>query len=216
MSTREETVKYLGGNPYTDIIDMEEIGFGDYQWMMLKSKNFDAYVWENRTTRGWYTGVLFTGKSTKKVKPIRFPSYDSALRHIESCARVVLNKVKAAEDAKIERKLNRNNLISAVKPGAILYTSYGYDQTNVYFYQVVEKYKTKFTLREIKQYKTYDTPDNGTTKPIPDSFVGVPFDVGVNGHGFRINENVIAKPLEFKFDESGNRVYDPKPFSNPR
>lgn len=58
-----------------------------------------------------------------------------------------------------------------VKVGSIFSESWGYEQTNIDFYQVVEMKGSMVTLREISQQKTYDGPMTGKCTPIKDSFV---------------------------------------------
>jgi hypothetical protein len=53
--------------------------------------------------------------------------------------------------AKQERKEKTESFANEVEVGSIFYTSWGYEQTNVEFYQVVEKTGKKVGLRELKQ-----------------------------------------------------------------
>lgn len=212
MKTREDTVKYFGGNPYTDRYEPKFIDSDDL--MLLKSKRYEAYIWPNKTSKGWYNCVTFSGK-TVKGKPIRLPSFDSAEEHVQSEAEGIVRRARLIEEEKTQRKLYRYNLISSTKPGDILYCSWGWEQTNVDFYQVIDKNKSKFVIRELKQNRDFDASgDAGNASPRPGEFFeDFGITVSVTGHGFKINDTQTAKPLEFKFDESGNRVYDSKPFS---
>lgn len=59
--------------------------------------------------------------------------------------------------------------------GTILYSSWGYDQTNVDWYQVVKlSGKQSVTLRKIRSVETDDSPTAMTGKctPAPDHFMG--------------------------------------------
>jgi len=61
---------------------------------------------------------------------------------------------------------------SQIEVGSILYTSWGYDQTNVEFYQVVDTYgKWGVVLRQICAETVKATsPDSARIRPVPDSW----------------------------------------------
>ncbi|BCA97241.1 hypothetical protein TUM19329_36020 (plasmid) [Legionella antarctica] len=77
--------------------------------------------------------------------------------------------------------------------GSILYTSWGYEQTNIDFYEVTRLIgKTTLELREISQSCVPGQYGlSGKTKPIPSHFVSDPFkkristegSVRIDGHG---------------------------------
>lgn len=58
------------------------------------------------------------------------------------------------------------------KVGSILYTSWGYDQTNIDFYQVVERRgKTTIVLRQLKRRSENEGWCRDKVWPLPDEFV---------------------------------------------
>lgn len=60
-------------------------------------------------------------------------------------------------------------------PGDILYNSWGWEQTNIDFYQVVKSSDKTVTIRPIGQNQTYNAHSmTGTCVPIKDSFIGEP------------------------------------------
>jgi predicted carbohydrate-binding protein with CBM5 and CBM33 domain len=64
-----------------------------------------------------------------------------------------------------------------VKPkvGDILYSSWGYEQTNVFFYQVIEVKPSgkSIVVRQLEPYATYDAQRmTGTKVAIKDAFIG--------------------------------------------
>ena len=65
---------------------------------------------------------------------------------------------------------------SEVKIGDILYTSWGYDQTNSEFYKVMKIVGKKyFTIQRLSQETTEKGFMQGTTIPIKGEHVGEPF-----------------------------------------
>ena len=74
---------------------------------------------------------------------------------------------------------------SSFQIGSILYASWGYDQTNIDFYEVTKLIgRTTLELREIGQEFISDGSGlSGKTKPIPGNFIGQPFRKRVGIHG---------------------------------
>lgn len=58
-----------------------------------------------------------------------------------------------------------------MKIGDILYTSWGYEQTNIDFYEVIKATAKTVTVNQIKSEKTYTGDMTGTAKPIVGAFV---------------------------------------------
>jgi len=69
--------------------------------------------------------------------------------------------------------------------GTILYYSWGYEQTNVQFFQVVSRTAKRVSLREIEgeTLKINAGGMSGQTKPIPNAFIGEKFNKAVKPYG---------------------------------
>jgi len=77
------------------------------------------------------------------------------------------------EKIRIHRDLEESQKF---KPGTILYSSWGYEQTNIDFYQIIERKGQFVTLQEIGSEKTYEEwGDRGRCKPDPKVLIGDPF-----------------------------------------
>ena len=63
-----------------------------------------------------------------------------------------------------------------MQPGSILYASWGWEQTNINFYQVIERKGAKtLILREVKANRDHNAHDmSGYCVAIPDAFIGDP------------------------------------------
>lgn len=62
-----------------------------------------------------------------------------------------------------------------IELGTIFAASWGYDQTNVDFYEVVRRTAKNVWVRPIESKKTYNPQAmTGTAKPIPGTFTGNP------------------------------------------
>jgi len=116
---------------------------GDYPENM-----FACYVNFERNT-----AIFFTGKRTKHDWYERFNSVDKMRDKIkESIARIM-----KWEEMKAERKAQRKTELLDVKVGDLFVSSWGYEQTNVDFYQCVEVKGKTFTLAQIASRTVEDS-----------------------------------------------------------
>ncbi len=82
------------------------------------------------------------------------------------------NTALAKEQAKTALAVARKNFNNPYVIGQILYNSWGYDQTNVDFYQVTKtEGKTVFVCK-VAQHATESENMSGKTMPVKDSFIG--------------------------------------------
>ncbi|GGI90566.1 hypothetical protein [Legionella impletisoli] len=71
-----------------------------------------------------------------------------------------------------------------IKVGTIFYACWGYEQTNINFYEVIELVgKCTLVLQELKQTRTPCSYLSGNTKPVPSSYIGSPFRKRINRDG---------------------------------
>ena len=93
------------------------------------------------------TAIFYAGNSSKSWWYFRFTSLDEMIKRIYSS---VDNKIRI-EDEKIEKR-NKNKLISAFdfySIGDVIVNTWGYEQTNVDFYQVVSMTNRQIKVSEI-------------------------------------------------------------------
>lgn len=85
-----------------------------------------------------------------------------------------------------------------LKVGSILASSWGYDQTNVTFYEVIAlNGKTMATLREIAQQVVRQGGMQGLVRPLPGEFRGAPMRKKVRTDGYiRIEDWEYARPTD--------------------
>lgn len=122
----------------------------------------------------------------KRVWGYRFKTKeDMMLRvesHISSLEQHEINKAVERE----ERARQRREFAESVNPGDIFVASWGYGQTNICCYQVLEKKGQTVTLQEINVVSTGDTGwASDRVKPVKDSFLknSTPFKQRLgNGH----------------------------------
>jgi hypothetical protein len=119
-----------------------------------------------------YIPIGYYGRQKKPgVSGYRYPSYEKALKIIKEDLRGKLERKARKAQQSADDRQKAVQLFSRIEAGDMFYTSGGYDQTNVYFYQVIAKSGTATVkVREVKGDRTYDTDMSGDTIPIVNGF----------------------------------------------
>ena len=105
-----------------------------------------------------------------------------------------LQEIREQEQEK-ERKEQKDK----IQIGSILYSSWGYEQTNIDFYIVIDRRNDFVLLQEIGQNKNYDNNfnDRGKTEPNPSHKIGDPFRKKITKYGsIDINSFSCARPYD--------------------
>ena len=93
-----------------------------------------------------------------------------------------MSDVRRKEEAKARRKEANQKAVDRVKVGDIFASSWGYEQTNVNFYQVIEKKGSMAVLREIGgKLVEAESGMSGYKVPCKDSFFGEPMKKKIQG-----------------------------------
>jgi len=150
----------------------------------------------------------------------RFPNYlfnyrfRSVERMVEFCNEWI-NKVeaniKANNELKAKKKEAQKVMNHHFKEGMIIYNSWGYDQTNIDFYQVIESKEKSIKLRKICKSRVEGSEGFmcANVKPIENEFIGEPFLKKVNlsvSYNGNISYYIKAEHgcfCEYKNSESG-------------
>ena len=114
--------------------------------------------------------IAFNGKASKPIWHYKFSNMDD----LDSYVNKSIENAKAREQSKADRKAQRK-LTSEhdIKVGDIFYTSWGYDQTNTEFYEVVNVRGSRIDLKEIGYTVDYEKASYGREDitPVPHKFV---------------------------------------------
>lgn len=118
---------------------------------------------------GIYFAMGYSGKRSKSDFHYKFKS-ESALENYVS---EYLKQLMDREKSKIERKEKRLNFKHTLKVGDILSSSWGWEQTNVDFYQVTDVIGKMVKIREIQQSMPNGEEGfmTGYVIPIKDKFI---------------------------------------------
>ena len=135
----------------------------------------------------------YKGKSDKPKFRYRYRSLEDAITAINEFLLMVEKRQESDKQYKIEQLQKKKEIFSQVEVGSIFVSSWGYDQTNVDAYQVIEKKGTATViLREIG-LNIIENSDHGNMScsvlPDKDSFLekSEPFEKRVNGYGITMN-----------------------------
>jgi hypothetical protein len=138
------------------------------------------------------------GQKNKNLKPILYfknQYLDSAEKRIEAFLEPYLMKCKQNEEWKEKKKMGSIQFKEKITIGTILSASWGYEQTNVDFYKVINinKNKTKITIIEIGQIKDHSKPsDDMSHHVLPDSnnIIGEAIEKMIKSDRIKINESI--------------------------
>jgi hypothetical protein len=99
------------------------------------------------------------------------------------------NRTRAMDDAADLKVSMAYKPPGKVQVGAILSSSWGYDQTNVDFFEVTGMTKSgrTVTIRELAKIKTYDGDMTGKVRAIPGKYVGAPMTRRVTGGWIKVS-----------------------------
>ena len=101
-------------------------------------------IWYSEDIK-YFTACCFTGKADKPSIHMRYMSASSRRLYVEEW---LDNIISYAKD-KAETRQARKDAVCPFKKGDILEGSWGYDQTNVEFFEIVEAKGRKVTIREL-------------------------------------------------------------------
>lgn len=114
----------------------------------------------------------FIGKAKKAAFSYRFHSAEKMHGYVEDFFAAQELRCKYKETKKLLNKAKKDEFVAQLNVGTIVYTSCGYDQTNVDFYEVVEVKGSKVTLRGIDKEITEDGNISGQAIAVPGAYNG--------------------------------------------
>lgn len=119
---------------------------------------------------GRLMGVAFQGNQSKPIWHYRFRSEAERDRQVQG----TIAARKRAIESKAEAVKKRREFRHSIQVGDIYYTSWGYDQTNVDFYQVIDVREKSITVREVEKKTVVDQGPHTEVVPVPNDWKGAP------------------------------------------
>jgi hypothetical protein len=156
----------------------------------------DLYVWKYDVHGAPYA-IAFVGKSSRPFWHYRFRSEAERESQIERTTDLRRN----AMVEKLKAQQARRDFQHGFQVGDILYASWGYDQTNVDFYQVVEVRGKDIILREIGS-RVVGNKGGPTEKVMaePNEFIGPPLRKRPQGTGSHTYVKITQSQTAFEWD----------------
>jgi hypothetical protein len=109
-------------------------------------QEYGLEIWTYENDKGKLYGLAFKGKANKPLWHFSFPNKSALDRKV----RDTVQSAKSSMEYKQERRKERQQFKHSLKEGDILVSSWGYDQTNVSWFQVVGVTDKAVKLREIQ------------------------------------------------------------------
>jgi hypothetical protein len=144
---------------------------------MDNSKEFGNVRVELGEFDGQPTVKVYRLSTAKLLHHYRCRDEEQRARYVESLQEEEARREQAKADRAAKKKAARQSFVNPYSVGDLLYTSWGYDQTNVDFYQVVEVKPRSVKLCKVAEDVTATDWMSGTKTPRPNEFVGQPFTV---------------------------------------
>ncbi len=145
----------------------------------------------------------FEGRARKPVMRFRYASIESRDNAIERMFRDRRERHRHAD--------GRRNAPHSLAVGDILASSWGYNQTNVDFYQVTALAgRTMVWLREIARHSVATGSMTGTATPVPNRFVGRPFRRRASS---RNDVRIASFAAAIRIERRPDGAFDPLPWT---
>lgn len=133
-------------------------------------ENTDWVIWRYTLHRsGKPSVVIFQGKQSK---PFGY-QFNTVEKREQYLREIIDHRVKQVLEKKQIRQ-DRKEALHSFKVGDILYSSWGYDQTNIDWYQVVAAQPKSIKIREIASKIVRQGEQSDQVVPVKNDFVGDP------------------------------------------
>ena len=153
------------------------------------------WTWEGETARGpVYYGIAFAGKANKPLWNYSFRSEAGRQQQIEE----TIASRRRALDFKQKKLEERRNFQHGLQVGDILSASWGYDQTNVNFYEVVDAGEKEVTVREVAQKTVREERGADYVVAVPGKYVGPALRRRPSAYGIKVTDSQRARKWDGK------------------
>lgn len=152
--------------------------------------NIVIYTYEYNTEVGnGYVAFGFSGRKSKPEWKLSFKTPEARQQHIFN---YLYRKEIALEESnkrKQEEKLRKETLFKTIKVGDVFHEGGGYEQTNCYFYELIELKGKTGTFRQIAGEIVPGSEGfmSCRRKPVPGEYIGDKFKARINGNMFKTN-----------------------------
>lgn len=157
----------------------------------VKSKLSPTVVFLFTSPAGWLCVLSFEGRSTKPAARYRFPSEQRRREWVERYLADSAAAYARVEQRKAERKADA---VRKLEKGDVLRCSWGYDQTNVDYYEVTDLVGDSMVeIRKIAAMVEDTGRDQGVCVPQPGNYIDEPMRKRAQGDTVRIYSFAYAR-----------------------
>lgn len=163
----------------------------------------EIYRWE--TTKNDQTpltsAIAFAGKADK---PLWYHMFTERREpDLQALIKRTISDFNARMDVKKQRQEQRRNFQHGIQAGDIFYASWGYDQTNIDWYQVTDVVGKSVIVREIAGHSISEGQGSDRVVPVPNKFTGPPMKKipqGLSGSGRSVYIKISDVQTAFAWD----------------
>lgn len=146
-------------------------------------------------------------KAKKPFINTRYKSLDRLKLVLSNTITAMNENFEIEEAQKIKEKERLQKFRENLEVGTIFNTNWGYEQTNIEFYQVVSKKGSFCELQEIRSLSKEKGYMQYEVAPSVNSFCGQKIRRKIMNGYIAITSSINAYPLEYKELETGTKVY---------
>lgn len=137
----------------------------------VADKRSSAIAYLYTTARGTIAAIGYHGRAEKPDWSFTFKDEAARERRIRSH----FAGQQAVEQRARERRSERTAFRHSYKPGDIFQSMWGYDQTNINYFEVIDlRGETMLIVREIAQGREATAWEQGKCVPMPGRYIGEP------------------------------------------
>lgn len=157
----------------------------DEKPLVPEGTDLEIYTWDGTVgprKKPAFFGIAFQGKANK---PLWHYAFGTQSNRIEEIRKTIESRKQTIERKRAEQA-EKASFVHGLKVGDIMVCSWGYDQTNIDFYEVTDVRGKNVIVREIASevIAGHGAPQE-TVMPVPHHFVGAPLTKrpgGTTGH----------------------------------
>jgi|TARA_E500000318_G_C3448181_1_gene167752 hypothetical protein len=156
----------------------------------IEDSNTDAVAYINDYGDGTkYTAMVFAGKRSKYDKYYGFRTAEQRDNYVQEYFKKIAFQYESKKAWAKKQKAEAENNQKNYKVGDILVSCWGYDQTNVDYYQIVDRTKCMAILQPIgsEYVDTHCSGSYHSSMPKKDYFIGAPMKKKVGPYGVSIS-----------------------------
>ena len=161
---------------------------------LIEQEGGIAYHYERGST---LHGMYFRGKAQKPTEHYSFKTEERREAFCEKFFERIQEVIEWKRKRKEEQTKKLEEAYGGLEVGAIFYSSWGYEQTNINFYQVVGIKGKNLTIQEIGKKRVSESIASEMVVPAPEIKIGETFTKRLNSYGGLSFEYRSASPYNY-------------------